>query len=144
LDIRLCSLVKINHCFQGTYCLHLQGWGVGQERNQHEAGSKYMYSKLHIERTGSRREFASNKLGHIGSPWQTEQITTLGLSRAFSCCQLYAGVMLGLLFDHEDERHLYVPLEHLLTFTRLHGAISQKTELFIVTIMRTLNPRNTA
>jgi hypothetical protein len=68
----------------------------------------------------------------------------LGLFRAFSCCQLYAGVMLGLLFDHEDERHSYVPLEHLLTFTRLHGAISQKTELFIVTDMRTSNPRNTA
>jgi hypothetical protein len=33
-----------------------------------------------------------------------------------------------------------VPPKHWLTFNELHGAISQKTELFIATTLRTSNP----
>jgi hypothetical protein len=40
LDITLCSPMKVNQCFGGTYCLHLQVWRISQARNQHEAGNK--------------------------------------------------------------------------------------------------------
>jgi hypothetical protein len=36
----LCSLLKVNQNFEGTYYLNLQGWRIGQASNQHEAGSK--------------------------------------------------------------------------------------------------------
>jgi hypothetical protein len=32
--------LKVNQCFGGTYCLHLQNWRLSRTRNQHEAGSK--------------------------------------------------------------------------------------------------------
>jgi hypothetical protein len=74
---------------------------------------------------------ANNYLG-LFMAWDNYSFTV------FSCCQIHAGFMLGLLFDHED-----VPLKHQLTFTRLHGVISQKTEFFIVTDVRTSNPKDT-
>jgi hypothetical protein len=39
-DITLCSQVKINRRFVGTYRLDNQGRGVSRARNYHEAGSK--------------------------------------------------------------------------------------------------------
>jgi hypothetical protein len=39
-DITLCSPLKVNRCFVGIYCLHLQGRRVRQARKQCEAGSK--------------------------------------------------------------------------------------------------------
>jgi hypothetical protein len=33
-DTVLCSLVKVNWHFRGTYCLHLHGWSVSQAWNQ--------------------------------------------------------------------------------------------------------------
>jgi hypothetical protein len=36
----LCSLVEINHCFQGAYFLHLQGWEVSlKETSMKQAAS---------------------------------------------------------------------------------------------------------
>jgi hypothetical protein len=31
-------LVKVNRYFVGTYCLHLQGWRISEDRNWHEEG----------------------------------------------------------------------------------------------------------
>jgi hypothetical protein len=39
-NISQCSPLKVNRGFGGT-CLHPQGRGVNQTRNQHEAGSKH-------------------------------------------------------------------------------------------------------
>jgi hypothetical protein len=39
-DITPCSPLKINPGFRGTCRLYLQGRGISQTRNQHEAGSK--------------------------------------------------------------------------------------------------------
>jgi hypothetical protein len=39
-DITLCSPLKFNKRFGGTYRIHLQGRGISQTRYQHEAGSK--------------------------------------------------------------------------------------------------------
>jgi hypothetical protein len=39
-EIRLCSLLKVIQRFGEKCCLHLQDRKIGQERNQHEAGSK--------------------------------------------------------------------------------------------------------
>jgi hypothetical protein len=42
-DVLPCSPVKVNQCFGGIYCLHLQGLRVSQPRNQYETGSKMLY-----------------------------------------------------------------------------------------------------
>jgi hypothetical protein len=39
-DITPFKLLKVNQCFRGTLCLHLQGQRISQTRNQHEAVSK--------------------------------------------------------------------------------------------------------
>jgi hypothetical protein len=39
-EIMLCSPLVTKWCFGGTCHLHVQGWRIGQERNQHEASSK--------------------------------------------------------------------------------------------------------
>jgi hypothetical protein len=60
----------------------------------------------------------------------------LSASRGSTCCSIhvsYSGYSSTLKFT-------YVPLNHQLTFTRLHSVISQKTELIIVIAVRTLNP----
>jgi hypothetical protein len=35
-----CCSAKVHRYFEGTCCPHLQGQGINQARNQHEAGSK--------------------------------------------------------------------------------------------------------
>jgi hypothetical protein len=45
-NIRQCSSVKNNLRFGGTYCLHLQGWRISQERNQREIGNKFNWLTL--------------------------------------------------------------------------------------------------
>jgi hypothetical protein len=35
-DIMPCSLVKVNWCFSGTHCLHLQSWRGSQARKHHQ------------------------------------------------------------------------------------------------------------
>jgi hypothetical protein len=47
VDIMLCSLLIINQRFRGTCRLHLQGWGISQARNQHEAAGKQIFNRLH-------------------------------------------------------------------------------------------------
>jgi hypothetical protein len=41
-DIMPCSLLKVNSCFRGTYCFHLQCWRISRARNQCE-------SRLHAQ-----------------------------------------------------------------------------------------------
>lgn len=50
-------------------------------------------------------------------------------------CLLLAGFFLDLLFSLKDGGH--VPLKRLFIFDVLHGVISQKTELLMVTTVRT-------
>jgi hypothetical protein len=47
--------------------------------------------------------------------------------------------MVGLLFGPEDVGDIFPP-KRRLPFTGLHGVISQKAGLFIVTAVRTSNP----
>jgi hypothetical protein len=51
-----------------------------------------------------------------------------------TCYLLHVGFLRGLLFDHKDgnDGGWHVPLKWQLTFNRLHGIISQKTELFFL------------
>jgi hypothetical protein len=42
-DITPCSPLKVNRRSGGTCCPHLQGWGVNQARNLHEAVSKQSF-----------------------------------------------------------------------------------------------------
>jgi hypothetical protein len=51
---------------------------------------------------------------------------------------VHAGFSLGLFFDPED-RGGYVPPKHRFTVNGLHGVISQKIVLFIITSARTSN-----
>jgi hypothetical protein len=53
-DTMMCSLLKGNRHFGGTYCLHLQGHNVSQAKNHHEAGSS-KESKLMRKSTVSYR-----------------------------------------------------------------------------------------
>jgi hypothetical protein len=39
-DVMPCVPVEVHQHFREMYCLHLQGQGVSQERNQQEAGDK--------------------------------------------------------------------------------------------------------
>jgi hypothetical protein len=39
----MCSPLKFNWCFGGTYDLHLQGWRISQARSQREPGSKHSW-----------------------------------------------------------------------------------------------------
>jgi hypothetical protein len=39
-DTTLCSMLKVNQCFEGTCGIHLQSQRISQARNQHEAVSK--------------------------------------------------------------------------------------------------------
>jgi hypothetical protein len=55
----------------------------------------------------------------------------------FACYRLHVDFLLGLFFDPEDGD---VPPKHQLTYNALHGVISQKTEVFIITAVRTSNP----
>jgi hypothetical protein len=50
------------------------------------------------------------------------------LSQGSACFLLHAGFLLGLLFDIKEESDILPKRQ--LTFTGLHGIISQKTELF--------------
>jgi hypothetical protein len=45
-DVTPCSRLKVNRSFGETYRLHLQGWRVNQEINQHEAGRKTSFISL--------------------------------------------------------------------------------------------------
>jgi phosphatidylserine synthase len=45
-DITPCSPLKVNRRFVGTCRLYLQVRRISQARNQHEAGSKHIYSYL--------------------------------------------------------------------------------------------------
>jgi hypothetical protein len=45
LEYNAISALKVNQCFGGKCCLHLQGQRISQTRNQHEAVSKK--SRLH-------------------------------------------------------------------------------------------------
>jgi hypothetical protein len=47
-DIMLCSSMKVNRHFRGTYCHYLQCQSVNQARNLYEAGRKQ--SKPHVEK----------------------------------------------------------------------------------------------
>jgi hypothetical protein len=51
---------------------------------------------------------------------------------------LYVDFLLSLFFDSEDGGDMF-PLEHQLTFNRLHVVISPKTEFFMTTALRTPN-----
>jgi hypothetical protein len=55
----------------------------------------------------------------------------------FATC-LHAGFLLGLFFDPEDGGSIFIP-KRPLTFNGLHGVISQKIYLFIITAGRTSN-----
>jgi hypothetical protein len=49
-DIQPCTPVKINQCFEETYCLHLQGSILSRARNRYEAESKqykFPFGRLH-------------------------------------------------------------------------------------------------
>jgi hypothetical protein len=48
-----CSSLKVNGCFRRTCHLHSDGWGISQEGNQHEAGSKQSHS-VDFQRTTGR------------------------------------------------------------------------------------------
>jgi hypothetical protein len=54
-------------------------------------------------------------------------------------CLFQVGLLLGLLFEFWRWRR-HVPSELRLTFSRLHGVISQKIELFIITTVTTSDP----
>jgi hypothetical protein len=66
-DITLCSAVKVNRHFVGTYHLHHQGLRVSQARNQHEAGN-----------TGSKRLFTFTGLHSVISQ-KTELFRTIAV-----------------------------------------------------------------
>jgi hypothetical protein len=56
----------------------------------------------------------------------------------FTFCLLYAGFLLSALVNPEHKKHF--PSKRRLTFNGLHGAISQKIELFVTTAERASNP----
>jgi hypothetical protein len=47
LDIMAYSQLKVNQCFGGTCCLHIQSQRISQARNQQEAG-RQLRALLHI------------------------------------------------------------------------------------------------
>jgi hypothetical protein len=53
--------------------------------------------------------------------------------------ELHAGCLLGLFFDPQDRGDMFF-LNIVLTFSELHGDISQKIEVFITTALGTPNP----
>jgi hypothetical protein len=87
--------------------IHLQGWRVGQARNQHEAGSKVC--------------------GTLGAPALADPLSPDMLPLAASCW------FLAWLTLQSCRWRWHVPPKHQLTFNRLHGNISQKTELTVTT-----------
>jgi hypothetical protein len=60
--------------------------------------------------------------------------------RASSACHLLSCWFLAWLILQSCRQRQYVPPKCLLTFIRLHGVVSPKTELFITTVVRTVNP----
>jgi hypothetical protein len=78
---------------------------------------------------------------HIASIFRVEELAEQETSVKAGGKQnprLHAGFLLGLFFDPRDGDDV-LP-KRRLTLTELHGVISQKTELFITTAVRTSNP----
>jgi hypothetical protein len=125
-DITFCSPLKVNRRFGGTYLLHLQGLICGA-RHQRESRWHAGFHPGSLLRLFDH-EFGGNKFfGNVG--WLPSKPAYHKLSR---------WCLAPLIRPWRLKR--YVSPKRLLTFNELHGVISQKTELFITTGVRTSSP----
>jgi hypothetical protein len=138
--ITLCSPVKVNKCFGGTYPLHLQGWRVRRKTEwscQQLSACFMLVSCLQY-----RSKLKTEAEYFFETSVNFHRITRCYASQnqhEADCCLFHAGFLLGLTFDPEDGGDVSSICP--LTFTGPHGVISQTTELFVlVSYSNSLDP----
>jgi hypothetical protein len=140
----LWKVLKVHQCSEGTSCLHLHGWRVSQARNKQWANSLNIvqvgfevltavvmkssffrditrYSQLKV----NRRFRGTCRLHRQGRrKGQARNYQDL-----FATC-FHDGFLFGFFFDPEDEGDTLLRNVDSF-FSRLHGVISQTTELLM-------------
>jgi hypothetical protein len=93
-DIQPCTPVKVNQCFEGIYCLHLQGSILSRARKQYETDSKqnkFPFGRLHFVMFHKTEIFITTEM-RTSNPIQTKIVfDCYCYSQIFQLCEILGG-----------------------------------------------------